>query len=77
MADRKRPGHTSPAPGMRPRCPLCASRKGSRPCPRYESTICRADCLKVRSVSLCPRDCKYLDDLVRKAHAPDDDTIYR
>jgi hypothetical protein len=31
----------------------------------------------VRSLSLCPRDCPFLADLVESAHAPDDDTIYR
>ena len=77
MAQPKRPGHTKQGPGLRPTCPLCTKRKGSRPCPRYESTICRADCLRVRSLSLCPRDCPFLADLVEGAHAPDEDTIYR
>lgn len=77
MAKEARPGHTAPAPGMRPRCPLCRSRKGSRPCPRYVSTICQADCRRVRSLSLCPKDCRYLGDLLKRAHAPSDDTIYR
>ena len=77
MAKKERPGHTSPAKGVRPRCPLCESRKGSRPCPRYASTVCRADCLRVRSVSLCPNDCPHLADLVEGAYAPEDDTIYR
>lgn len=77
IAKRKRPGHTAPGPGLRPRCPLCNARKGSRPCPRYDSTICRADCLRVRSPALCPHDCPYLKDLVEKAYAPREDSIYR
>ncbi len=77
MSEKRRPGHVSPAPGLRPRCPLCEARKGSRPCPRYEATVCRADCLRVRSTSLCPRGCRYLADLVASEYAPKDDIIYR
>jgi hypothetical protein len=42
-------------------CPLCRERKGKRPCPARQASICSACCGAKRLVEIdCPSDCRYL-----------------
>jgi hypothetical protein len=42
-------------------CPLCRERRGKRPCPARQGSICSACCGAKRLVEIdCPSDCRYL-----------------
>jgi len=42
-------------------CPVCRERKGKRPCPAKQASICSACCGSKRLVEIdCPSDCRYL-----------------